>query len=602
MMTKKLLEPVTEAIGLELTTHLKQILENTVTKSLIKDIPFTTSNIDLLKESMLNKTLSPTNMLDIDEPMSFTEGLVEENSIVKNQSLNVFTKAAAFTNVLDEIENKIQITDPIVNGVTNNVISSAALLGDTVNSLQQATKDLTGDITSSLQEVVDKTSQITDSIVDKATDQVINSSDSLLKNTLNSLQQATNDLTGDITSSLQDPTKLLSGDSLISNVLDVLDANLISNIILDLTTQVVNNVVSPLNKSLVGVVNQVTDQILKDVISQISNLPETLSTRLLEDVTKLDLTGNILQINDILGKLQDTLENTVLSKVLDLTGLNLKNLVSSVLELVPNLLNTLVNDRLSRNDFKKYGIRAQDFIRGCLIDQKVCSYRNFSVWQNEQYGNCFTFNDYSNKDQNFIKKISNKFGSVYGLRLLLKISNRQENVPFYSPQSGVRVVVHSPSEIAFPEDSGVDIPPRMTGTISVEKREIHRLERPHGICSYESDVEGWKLVADKFNYSKSACLKACRTKQILTNCNCALSMRLAEFMDQDAEMCPVGEVDKCVNNQLVSENCTCDPGCREHQYKTTAAYSLMNEDHLCVGDLMGILGTDSEGGLCGENT
>ncbi|XP_076309942.1 degenerin-like protein unc-105 [Tachypleus tridentatus] len=337
-------------------------------------------------------------------------------------------------------------------------------------------------------------------------------------------------------------------------------------------------------------------------MSQISNLPATLSTRLLEDVAKLDLTGNILQINDILDKLQDILENTVLSKVLDLTGLDLKNLVSSVLNLVPNLLDTLLNKRLSRNDFKKYGIRAKDFIRGCLIDQKVCSYRNFTAWQNEHYGNCFTFNDYNNKNENFIKINTNKFGSVYGLRLLLKISNRQENVPFYSPQSGVRVVVHSPSEIAFPEDSGVDIPPRMTGTVSVEKKEIHRLERPHGVCSYESDVDGWRLVASQFNYSKSACLKACRTKQVLTNCNCALSMRLAEFMDKDAEMCPIGEVDKCVNNQLVSENCTCDPGCQEHQYKTTAAYSLMNEDHLCVGDLMGILGTDSEGGLCGENT
>ena len=64
------------------------------------------------------------------------------------------------------------------------------------------------------------------------------------------------------------------------------------------------------------------------------------------------------------------------------------------------------------------------------------------------------------------KLISTQTGPRYGLKLALNIEQDQYND--VADQAGVRVLVHDPDEMPFPEDDGYNLPPGVSAAIGVK--------------------------------------------------------------------------------------------------------------------------------------
>eukprot|EP00058_Branchiostoma_floridae_P021721 XP_002607211.1 hypothetical protein BRAFLDRAFT_67991 [Branchiostoma floridae] len=101
------------------------------------------------------------------------------------------------------------------------------------------------------------------------------------------------------------------------------------------------------------------------------------------------------------------------------------------------------------------GHQARDFIQECQFDGRACSPKNFSVFTDSTYGNCFTFNKAIG---NTAPQRSTSAGPLNGLSLILYIQ-QEEYIPSLTEKAGARVVVHSPDRWPFPEFEGFDASP-----------------------------------------------------------------------------------------------------------------------------------------------
>ena len=95
------------------------------------------------------------------------------------------------------------------------------------------------------------------------------------------------------------------------------------------------------------------------------------------------------------------------------------------------------------------GHLAEETILLCEFDQEKCSAANFKVFQNARYGNCFTFNHGTMGD---VVRQTEFTGARFGLKLVLNV-NTAEYVGILSPSEGIRVSIHNPYEVSFPESN-----------------------------------------------------------------------------------------------------------------------------------------------------
>ncbi|CAH1796191.1 unnamed protein product [Owenia fusiformis] len=175
------------------------------------------------------------------------------------------------------------------------------------------------------------------------------------------------------------------------------------------------------------------------------------------------------------------------------------------------------------------GHQLEDMLIECSWAGYQCSPQNFTRLQNDYYGNCFTFNagDMGNAynlswtNETTEPLTVSKGGPLYGLTLELFIE-QHEYVGDLSPGAGMRVVVHSVSQMPFPEDEGFDIAPGYATSVGLKKTKITRLPSPHGTC--DPDLDATTLYSDKYGveYSKEACMKSCYQKNVIDVCGCAV--------------------------------------------------------------------------------
>ncbi|CAG0920530.1 unnamed protein product [Notodromas monacha] len=234
----------------------------------------------------------------------------------------------------------------------------------------------------------------------------------------------------------------------------------------------------------------------------------------------------------------------------------------------------------SADNIERYGTRAEDFILSCSIDGNICSYKDFFKWQSHEYGNCFTYNSpylrYQDNDTTSFDDVytTSHYGATNGLKLILNVES-EEYLSSFTPDVGVRVVVHSNNQIPFPEDSGIDIAPGYTTAIGVKKKVINRASYPYGVChGSEWDYNG--------DYSKIACDKACIEFQVRTVCKC--SSLLSPLFDDhnvtgESRLIPRY---KCYNKIWESYKtgeleCPCDPSCSDEEYLSTVSQSEQNK-------------------------
>ncbi|XP_041465168.1 degenerin deg-1-like [Lytechinus variegatus] len=220
-------------------------------------------------------------------------------------------------------------------------------------------------------------------------------------------------------------------------------------------------------------------------------------------------------------------------------------------------------------EIRELGHRAKDFILQCAFDTEPCSFKNFSVIQNAEYGNCFVFNN-AHKLRRRRRTTTSRTGSQYGLHLTLMVE-QPEYVGVISPNSGVKVAINDPRIYAFPEDDGIAASPGFATSIGITKTSISRLDYPYGDCISE---HASYYQPEKYDFSQRSCTKMCLQKNLQSECSCVTDLlvndTLCQFNIDKQVNCRKRIFKAFLKNKL---KCDCTNPCKEIVFKPRISVS-----------------------------
>ncbi|XP_077997548.1 uncharacterized protein LOC144450729 isoform X2 [Glandiceps talaboti] len=225
--------------------------------------------------------------------------------------------------------------------------------------------------------------------------------------------------------------------------------------------------------------------------------------------------------------------------------------------------------KLSRKEILSYGHQPKDFILQCTFDQKSCSYRDFRMFPNSKYGNCFTFNDGLN---NTNIKQSTRAGASNGLKLTF-FTEQSEYISIFGQSSGVRVTIHEHDKEPFPEDEGITVQPGCVTSVALKEGIIMRQPLPHGKCS-DGESGDFLLSKEGWAYSQSACQHSCVKKSMLKFCDCV------DTFNDEGQRCMIQNKTQEICRQLMyflhqrnKLDCDCNIPCEEIWFSKTISQS-----------------------------
>ncbi|KAI8512182.1 amiloride-sensitive sodium channel [Branchiostoma belcheri] len=231
------------------------------------------------------------------------------------------------------------------------------------------------------------------------------------------------------------------------------------------------------------------------------------------------------------------------------------------------------------------GHQARDFIQECQFNGKACSPRNFSVFTDPTYGNCFTFNKASG---NTTPHSATSAGPLNGLSLILYIE-QEEYIPSLTEKAGARVVVHSPNRWPFPEFEGFDAAPGFLTSAGLRLTSITRLGERYSECT---DGEGYELLYPG-TYTQTNCLVTCYQGHMVSECGCADP---SQKVPDNTTICAVTSSNVACKERVTRQiatgvlSCTCPASCSDKVYGKAIGLSEWPADSY-LSKLLGKLGT-----------
>ncbi|XP_070570506.1 low-density lipoprotein receptor-related protein 2-like isoform X2 [Ptychodera flava] len=230
--------------------------------------------------------------------------------------------------------------------------------------------------------------------------------------------------------------------------------------------------------------------------------------------------------------------------------------------------------KLSRREILQLGHQKEDFILQCTFDQKKCNSRDFSVFANSKYGNCFTFNHVLNGTK---VRVSRRAGANNGLKLTL-FTQQDEYISIFGQSSGVRVTLHPHSNQPFPEDDGITIQPGTVTSVALKEGLIKRLEPPYGECSEGHSADFNFSSSEGWAYTQVSCQHSCVRRHMLELCGC-IDTHTATYSD-DGPKCMIQNKKQEICRQLMyylhhrnKLPCECRTPCLETWYGKTISQS-----------------------------
>ncbi|XP_072013236.1 uncharacterized protein [Amphiura filiformis] len=229
----------------------------------------------------------------------------------------------------------------------------------------------------------------------------------------------------------------------------------------------------------------------------------------------------------------------------------------------------------TREELEMYGHQAEDFILQCTFDKRGCNYTDFRQFQNNQYGNCYTFNHGFNNET--VRKTS-KSGAQFGLQLTLFIE-QPEYVGLFSPESGVRVSVHSADVQPSPEDIGITATTGMATSIGIRQSKIERLGGKYTKPKCTPDGSDSSYSHPQFGYSSLACKRQCLQSELKNRCNCVTDVLIEGdkclYVNTTQQRCRM-KTESLYNDDYI--DCQCPDACNEIMYPTSVSSALWPSD------------------------
>ncbi|GFY37025.1 FMRFamide-activated amiloride-sensitive sodium channel [Trichonephila inaurata madagascariensis] len=195
-----------------------------------------------------------------------------------------------------------------------------------------------------------------------------------------------------------------------------------------------------------------------------------------------------------------------------------------------------------------YGHQSEDFIISCSFNGEECSHSDFSLYLDDMYGNCFTFNK-ANSSKPPLK--TSFVGPNSGLMLELDV--KSDEYIWLTKSVGARVVIHDPYQKPTPQDQGINVSPGFETTLGLSKVVMKRLPYP-----YKDNCKDYEK-----GDSKRQCDSVCSQKKISKFCNCSIPYGILEtdrFCNYDnvTELCCVYQGQK---DYGVDITCKCPLEC-----------------------------------------
>lgn len=266
---------------------------------------------------------------------------------------------------------------------------------------------------------------------------------------------------------------------------------------------------------------------------------------------------------------------------------------------------------LSKSLREDLGHHIEDLLIECSFNGKECSAKNFTLIQSLDFGNCYTL-----ESDLFI---SRRLGPMNGLQMILQVEEF-EQVENFLDGSGVRLVIHEPGTVPFPEEEGFTLSPGYETSIGMKMVTVTRSKPPYGHCN-----EGKNFYQ---TYGKrctmSTCINICRNIKVMDRCKCKPSENIVDvnYMDRFSSL-PVcsleNETATEVHNKTKKHNlkktceefvyfqieenkikCDCESACRETVYKNTVSGRLWPKESYLVEELLNLTCSNNNYSYCSE--
>ncbi|XP_076071766.1 acid-sensing ion channel 1A-like isoform X1 [Mytilus galloprovincialis] len=211
-----------------------------------------------------------------------------------------------------------------------------------------------------------------------------------------------------------------------------------------------------------------------------------------------------------------------------------------------------------------------DMIRYCHFKQELIDCKDIFTPIMTELGVCYTFN----KDA---KMVAESVGETAGLRFFVNI---QQDLYFFSStiQTGVKVVLHDPSEEPLPSLRGFLVGPGLSAGCSIRKTKVITLPSPYGSCREVSDK-----LSGIGTYSELTCFKHCFDDYLVQKCGCRhlFSNGKAEFCDSQQLIDCYAEYQKNISRDSdFLHNCSCPPNCETTKYETSLSYAAFTSNFI----------------------
>ncbi|XP_013411978.1 acid-sensing ion channel 1A [Lingula anatina] len=131
--------------------------------------------------------------------------------------------------------------------------------------------------------------------------------------------------------------------------------------------------------------------------------------------------------------------------------------------------------KMDDQDRAYFGHDLKNMLVSCTYGGSSCSPSNFTKSFHYKYGSCYTFNSVK-VDGSYLT--SYRPGPLFGLSLQLDVEQEQY-LGGLSKEAGMRVLVHSQGNIAFPEDEGFTVSPGFATSVGLKLVSTSRLTYPY---------------------------------------------------------------------------------------------------------------------------
>lgn len=220
------------------------------------------------------------------------------------------------------------------------------------------------------------------------------------------------------------------------------------------------------------------------------------------------------------------LANSLFDKEYNVSGLDTRE----SFDLIKNEFLQMVNS----SELNKVRFELKDMLINCYFKGVRCFESDFEFINNDNYGNCYSFN--SGKNGSDIRN-SSKYGPEYGLQLELFIGLSESYFSPLSSVSGLILFINNQTTPMNDYDPIVELPPGSLTNLALNRIIKQKLSYPYSDC-----IDSSLSINSKQNYARHSCLNVCRDEYIKNNCNqtrtneCLINSR--NFCIDDNNKCP----------------------------------------------------------------